>query len=133
MEPDPAYIEAAKTEGPLAGSKIEIVHSYEEATKDADFINVYSWVSPEIFAEGPETGYRGNPEFAAYKHTLKHWCVTSDVVKTAPKHVKVMHCLPAARNEEVTDEVLDGPNSIIFDEAENRMHTIKSLLALLLS
>jgi ornithine carbamoyltransferase len=132
MDPDSAYINAAKAEAGVAGSKIEIVRSYEEATKNADFINVYSWVSPEIFAEGPATGYRGNPEFAKYKSTLKNWCVTQDVVNTAPKGVKVMHCLPAARNEEATDEVLDGPNSIIFDEAENRMHTIKALLALLL-
>ncbi|MDR1801874.1 MAG: ornithine carbamoyltransferase [Lachnospiraceae bacterium] len=132
MDPDPRYIQWAKEESELTGSKIEIVRSYEEATKDADFINVYSWVSPEIFAEGPETGYRGNPEFAKYKQTLHDWCVTKKVVDTAPKHVKVMHCLPAARNEEVTDEVLDGDNSIIFDEAENRLHTIKALLTLLL-
>lgn len=132
MDPDSNYINAAMTESATSGSKIEIVRSYEEATKDADFINVYSWVSPEIFAEGPETGYRGNPEFAKYKETLKDWCVTKDIVNTAPKSVKVMHCLPAAREEEVTSEVLDAPNSIIFDEAENRMHTIKALLALTL-
>lgn len=132
MDPDPRYIQWAKEEAPLTGAKIDIVRSYEEATKGADFINVYSWVSPEIFAEGPETGYRGNPQFAAYKETLKNWCVTKKVVDTAPKHVKVMHCLPAARNEEVTDEVLDAPNSIIFDEAENRLHTIKAILTLLL-
>ena len=89
--------------------------------------------SPEIFAEGPATGYRGNPEFAAYKQTLKNWCVDEKVVSSAPKRVKVMHCLPAARGEEVTDGVLDGPNSIIFDEAENRMHTIKALCALLMA
>ena len=109
------------------------LQAYEEATKDADFINIYGWVSPEIFAEGPATGYRGNPEFAAYKHTLKNWIVDEKVVSSAPKRVKVMHCLPAARGEEVTDGVLDGPNSIIFDEAENRMHTIKALLALLMA
>lgn len=133
MEPDKEYIKRCTEMAPQNGGKVSIVHSYEEATKDADFINVYSWVSPEIFAVGPETGYRGPAEFAEYKATLKDWCVTKDVVATAPKNVKVMHCLPAARNEEVTDEVLDGPNSIIFDEAENRMHTIKALLALLLA
>lgn len=133
MDPDPRYVKEAMDGQADAGNKIEIVHSYEEATKDADFINVYGWVSPEIFAEGPATGYRGNPEFAAYKHTLKNWCVDEKVVSSAPKRVKVMHCLPAARGEEVTDGVLDGPNSIIFDEAENRMHTIKALLALLLA
>jgi len=133
MDPDPRYIKAAFDGQADAGNKIEIVHSYEEATKDADFINVYGWVSPEIFAEGPTTGYRGNPEFAAYKQTLKNWCVDEKVVSSAPKRVKVMHCLPAARGEEVTDGVLDGPNSIIFDEAENRMHTIKALCALLMA
>jgi ornithine carbamoyltransferase len=133
MDPDPRYVKEAMDGQADAGNKIEIVHSYEEATKDADFINVYGWVSPEIFAEGPATGYRGNPEFAAYKHTLKNWCVDEKVVSSAPKRVKVMHCLPAARGEEVTDGVLDGPNSIIFDEAENRMHTMKALLALLLA
>ncbi len=133
MDPDPRYIKEAMEGQVDVGNRIEIVHSYEEATKDADFINIYGWVSPEIFAEGPATGYRGNPEFAAYKHTLKNWIVDEKVVSSAPKRVKVMHCLPAARGEEVTDGVLDGPNSIIFDEAENRMHTIKALLALLMA
>ena len=133
FDPDPRYVKEAMEMQGVVGNKIEIVHSYEEATKDADFINIYGWVSPEIFAEGPETGYRGNPEFAARKATLKNWCVDSKVVSSAPKHVKVMHCLPAARGEEVTSEVLDGPNSTIFDEAEDRMHTIKALLALLMA
>ena len=133
MNPDQRYIDEAFGKMGDMGNKIEIVHSYEEATKDADFINIYGWVSPEIFAEGPETGYRGNPEFAAYKQTLKHWIVDEKVVASAPKRVKVMHCLPAARGEEVTDGVLDGPNSVIFDEAENRMHTIKALCALLMA
>ncbi len=132
MDPDPRYVKWANEEGVPNGCKFDVVHSYEEAVKDADFINVYSWVSPEIFAEGPDTGYRGNPEFAKYKQTLKGWCVDQKVVDMAPKNVKVMHCLPVERNTEATDEVLDGPNSIIFDEAENRLHTIKALLTLLM-
>lgn len=132
MDPDPAYIEAAEKEAAAAGVKVEIVRSYEEAVKDADFVEAYSWVSPEIFAEGPATGYRGNPEFAKYKETLKDWIVDDKVMAMAPKHAKFMHPLPVDRDSEVASSVLDGPQSVIFDEAENRMHTIKALLALLL-
>jgi len=128
MEPDPAYLE----EQSKFGNKIEIVRSYEEAVKDADFINIYSWVSPEVFAIGPETGYRGTPEFAAYKATLSDWCVSAKVLEHAPKSCKVMHPLPVDRNVEAADDILDCDQSIIFDQAENRMHTIKALLTLLL-
>ena len=131
--PDQRYLDEAFASQEAMGNKIEIVHSYEEAVKDADFINVYGWVAPEIFAEGPETGYRGNPEFAENKKKFKNWCMDEKTVALAPSTVKVMHCLPAARNEEVTDGVLDGANSIIFDEAENRMHTIKALCTLLMA
>lgn len=132
MDPDPAYIEAAKKEAAEAGIKVEIVRSYEEAVKDADFVEAYSWVSPAIFAEGPETGYRGNPEFAKYKETLKHWIVDDSVMAMAPKRAKFMHPLPVDRDSEVASSTLDGPQSVIFDQAENRMHTIKALLTLLL-
>lgn len=114
-----------------SGGKINIVRSYEEAVKDADFINVYSWVSPEVFAKGLETHFKGDPEFQEKKGKLKDkWMVSKKVVDMAKKDAMVMHCMPISRNTEVSDEVLNSDKSIIFDEAENRLHTEKAILAL---
>lgn len=133
FEPDLGIMKAAQEEGLTNGGNIEIVRSYEEAVKDADFINIYSWVSPEVFAEGLKTHFKGNPEFEQKKDSLKdEWCVTKKIVQMAKKDVNVMHCLPVSRNNEVISEVLNSPASIIFDEAENRLHTIKACLAMLM-
>jgi ornithine carbamoyltransferase len=131
FEPDLAIKAEADREASSSGGSIKIVHSYEEAVKDADFLNVYSWVSPAVFARGLETHFKGDPEFQAAKAKLKgDWCVTKKVVGQARKDALVMHCMPISRNTEVTDEVLGSPASIIFDEAENRLHTEKAVLAL---
>jgi len=133
FEPDLAIKAEADREAASSGGSIKIVHSYEEAVKGADFINVYSWVSPAVFAKGLETHFKGDPEFQTAKARLKSdWCVTQKVVGQARKDALVMHCMPISRNSEVTDEVLGSPASIIFDEAENRLHTEKALLALLM-
>jgi ornithine carbamoyltransferase len=131
FEPDLSCKAEADREAASSGGSIKIVHSYEEAVKDADFLNVYSWVSPAVFARGLETHFKGDPEFQAAKARLKDdWCVTKKVVGQARKDALVMHCMPISRNTEVTDEVLNSPASIIFDEAENRLHTEKAVLAL---
>jgi ornithine carbamoyltransferase len=131
FDPDTRIKSMAEQAASLSGGQIEIVRSYEEAVKDADFINVYSWVSPEVFARGLETHFQGDPEFAAEKAKLKdNWMVDMSIVKQAKKDVNVMHCMPISRNTEVTDEVLNSDKSIIFDEAENRLHTEKAILAL---
>lgn len=131
FDPDQNLKAAAVKEAELSGGSVRIVRSYEEAAKDADFINVYSWVSPEVFARGLETHFQGDPEFIEQKAKLKDkWCVDKKVVGMAKKDANVMHCMPISRNTEVTDEVLNSPQSIIFDEAENRLHTEKALLAL---
>ncbi len=133
FDPDMNIKAEADKEAELNGGSIKIVRSYEEAVRDADFINVYSWVSPEVFAKGPETNYTGGEEFQAKKAKLKkEWCVTKKIVDMASKDCQVMHCMPISRNNEVTDEVLNSEKSIIFDEAENRLHTEKAILALLM-
>lgn len=133
FDPDMNIKKVADREVSLSGGSIKLVHSYEEAVKDADFINVYSWVSPEVFAKGLETHFQGDPEFQKHKASLKdRWCVDKKVVGMAKKDAMVMHCMPISRNTEVTDEVLNSPASIIFDEAENRLHTEKAILALLM-
>ena len=64
---------------------------------------------------------------------LPKYRVTSDLFKHASKDALFMHCLPAHRNEEVTDEVMDGPHSAIWDQAENRLHTAKAILTKLIA
>jgi ornithine carbamoyltransferase len=131
FDPDLNIKKIADKAAKHTGGKISIVRSYEEAVKDADFINVYSWVSPEVFARGLETHFQGDPEFIEQKAKLKDtWCVDKKVVDMARHDAHVMHCMPISRNTEVTDEVLDSEKSIIFDEAENRLHTEKAILAL---
>ena len=131
FEPDLSIKAEADREAAASGGSVKIVHSYEEAVRGADFINVYSWVSPAVFAKGLETHFKGDPEFQAAKAKLKNdWCVTRKVVGQARKDALVMHCMPISRNTEVSDEVLNSPASIILDEAENRLHTEKAVLAL---
>jgi len=131
FDPDMNIKKLADQAAGHSGGNIEIVRSYEEAVKDADFINVYSWVNPEVFARGLETHFQGDPEFIEMKAKLKDdWMVDTKVVDMAKKDALVMHCMPISRNTEVTDEVLNSEKSIIFDEAENRLHTEKAMLAL---
>jgi ornithine carbamoyltransferase len=71
-------------------------------------------------------------EMSRRKKIFKHYQVNQSLVNAASPDVKVMHCLPAHRGDEITDEVMDGPKSIVFDEAENRLHIQKAILAKLM-
>ena len=66
-------------------------------------------------------------------HDFAQWRVDADMMRQAKPDALFMHCLPAHRGEEVTDEVIDGPQSVVWDEAENRLHAQKAILAWALS
>jgi len=104
------------------GSSIEMTNDPVEAVRDADVIYTDTWASM-----GQEEERKKRLQvFPPYQ-------VNAALVSRAKPDTIVMHCLPAHRGEEITDEVADGPHSVLFDEAENRMHAQKAVLALLMS
>jgi len=97
---------------------VEIIADPAAAVERADVIYTDVWTSM-----GQET------EEAARRRAFRGYQVDTALLTHAPAHALVTHCLPAHRGEEITDEVLDGPRSIALDEAENRLHVQKALLA----
>ncbi len=120
--PDKDVLEKAKNIAQTTKTQIILTESPEEAVKDADIIYTDVWTS------------MGQEEEAEKRREIfKKYQVNSELVHQAKKDVIVMHCLPAHRGEEITDDVMDGPNSVVFDQAENRLHAQKGILALLLN
>ncbi|WP_287095217.1 ornithine carbamoyltransferase, partial [Mesorhizobium sp.] len=99
------------------GGKLNFTRSPEEAVHQADCVVTDCWVSM-----GQEHRARGHNVFSPYQ-------VNAALMAKAKADALFMHCLPAHRGEEVTDEVIDGPHSVVFDEAENRLHAQKAVLA----
>jgi ornithine carbamoyltransferase len=93
----------------------------EAAVEGADCVVTDTWVS------------MGDDNATKRQNLLKPYQVNAALMKRAKKEAIFMHCLPAHRGEEVTDEVIDGPQSVVFDEAENRLHAQKAILAWALS
>jgi len=119
---DPDYM--AKAEGfcQESGAKIEIEHDMKEAARDADIFYAKSWGSLTLSED----------ELKARDADLQQWIVTDDLLNLGRRTVKFMHPLPADRGLEVTDEVMDGPRAIVYDQLENRLHAQKAVLALTL-
>jgi len=123
LEPDPTLIKWAKAEG----GRVDIVRDPYEAASGSDAIVADTWVQ---MSESDQLGEGG----ARSRHNLLvRYRVDDKLMKTAKRDAIFLHCLPAHRGEEVTDSVLDGPQSVVFDEAENRLHTQKSVLLWALS
>jgi ornithine carbamoyltransferase len=100
-----------------SGAAITVGEDPEEAVKDADCVFTDTWVS------------MGDRDGKHRHNVLQRYQVNASLMAKAKPDALFMHCLPAHRGEEVTDEVIDGPQSVVFDEAENRLHAQKGLLA----
>ncbi|HZF46439.1 MAG TPA: putrescine carbamoyltransferase [Sphingomonadaceae bacterium] len=113
-----AWQEIARANAAASGGSLTVTDDVEAAVSDADFIytDLWWWIGQE--AEIPDREAAFMPRYQ----------VNEGLLAKAPAHAKFMHCLPASRGVEVTDAVMDGPQSIIFDQAENRLHAEKGLL-----
>ncbi len=117
-DPDPEIVRLSKEAARETGSRIETFRDPREAVENADIVYTDVWASMGFEEEQKERVKR----FAGYQ-------VNEELVKYAKPDYLFMHCLPAHRGEEVSEGVIDGPHSVIFDEAENRLHAQKAIMA----
>ncbi len=113
LQPPADVMQRAKREG----ARVQLVDDPYEAADGSDCVVADTWVS------------MGDTDAANRHNQLKAYQVNAALMKAAKKDAIFMHCLPAHRGEEVTAEVIDGPQSVVFDEAENRLHAQKGVLA----
>ncbi|HOE35395.1 MAG TPA: ornithine carbamoyltransferase [Anaerolineaceae bacterium] len=121
----PEIEQQARDEAKKAGTSFEIVHDMDEGMKGADIIYAKSW--------GPLLTTADAAEGKRIQDSYKSWIMDERRLALAKEDAIYMHPLPADRNIEVTDGVLDGPHSVVFDEAENRLHAQKAVMALTMS
>jgi len=115
-------IKQAKENAEKYGGTLTITHNMEEAYRDADVVIPKNW--------GSWVTNQSNEVVDDLLESCKTWKCTEEMIKLANKEVMYMHALPADRGNEVENSVIDGPHSIIYDEAENRLHTAKAVMTL---
>lgn len=119
-DPNPDMLKFAREAAAKSGSELVLTHNMEEAATDADILYANTWHS----MGGPEKSKEQRiQDYAPYQ-------INQRVMEMAKPDAIFMHPLPGYRGEEMTDEVIEGPQSVVFDQAENRMHTAKAVLAL---
>jgi len=120
-EPRPEIIKKALKIAEKTGSNLEVTHQLQEAVKNADVLYTDVWVS----MGDEETAEQRLKDLQAYQ-------INTELLELANPEAMVLHCLPAVRGQEITEEVLNSPQSAVWDQAENRLHVQKALLYLLL-
>ena len=121
-KPNEKVVEWALNNAKESGSKVEIVADPVKAVEGAEAVYTDVFISMGMEAEREKRLHTFIPKYQVTERLFKH----------AAKNAVFMHCLPAHRGEEVAAEVIDGPRSIVWDQAENRLHTAKALLALII-
>ncbi|MGB9769063.1 MULTISPECIES: ornithine carbamoyltransferase [Caldisericum] len=121
FEPAKEVVDIALNFSKKSGAKVEITNDPTFAVKDADVVYTDVWASM-----GQEAEHEKRVQI------MKPYQINESILTHAKDDVIVMHCLPAHRGEEITDEVIDGPHSVVFDQAENRLHIQKAILSLLI-
>ncbi len=119
--PDPAVVSAAGADAKAAGTKMLVTNRIDEAVAGADIVETDVWAS---MGQEEEAGKR--------RKDFNGWIVDDRVMSKANRDAIFMHCLPAHRGEEVAESVIDSPRSVIYDEAENRLHVQKAILYVLM-
>jgi len=114
LDPEPEFVELARA----SGAKVEIIRDAERAVEGADLVVTDTWVSMHDSQSNRERRH----------NLLRPYQVTDALMARAKPDALFMHCLPAHREEEVTNAVMDGPQSVVFDEAENRLHAQKAVM-----
>jgi ornithine carbamoyltransferase len=118
----PEIMDQAREQAAKYKTSFEVVNSMEEGFEDADIVYAKSW--------GPLVTTSGAEEIKKVTNKYESWITDERKMSLAKEDAIYMHPLPADRNIEVTDAVIDGPQSVVFDEAENRMHAQKAVMAL---
>jgi len=118
--PDPKVLQFATEAAKRSGTKLVLTQDLKEALKDADVVYANTWHSMGAAEKEKEKRIK---EFGPYQ-------INDEVVKVAKPDFIFMHCLPGYRGEEMTDEIVEGAHSVVWDQAENRMHTEKGVLSL---
>ena len=104
----------------MGAKSVSVTHEIDEAMDGAHVMYCKSWTAPNLY---------GDPELeSARRAGLRHWCVAESWFRAARPDAKFMHCLPVRRNVKVADEVLDGPRSVVVQQAGNRLHGQKAVL-----
>lgn len=121
FEPSAEILSLARQDAQQTGAKLSVMTDPQEAVRDADIIYTDVWASMGQEDQATEK----EAQFLRYQ-------VNQQLMSLAKKDAIVLHCLPAKRGKEITDEVMDGPQSVVFDEAENRLHAHKAIMALVM-
>ncbi len=130
MELDDEVLAACRANAEKQGGSFKIEYDFEKALKGAHVVYPKSWTAIPTFA--PPLGSRDEKKSEEIFAAHKDWICDAEHMKLADKDAIYMHCLPCDRGFEVTNEVVDGPQSVVFDEAENRLHVQKAVMSLIM-